>query len=146
MSHAQQQILEAVQAALVDGLPPGRLVALDRMDPLAPRELPAVLVQEAPSGESVAPGTVSSLEQRELDVLVSCVVAQGSGYAAAARELGRQVEAILGAPRLSKPLTRTRLLGSRLALAGEAEDALASREQTWRITYFTRRGEPDQPH
>lgn len=146
MSHAQQQILEAVQATLLAGLPAGRRVDLDRIDPLAQRELPAVLVREAPSGETVSPGTVGAVEQRELDVLVSCVVAQGNGFAAAARELGRQVEAILGAPRLPPPLTRTRLLGSRITLSGEADDALASREQTWRITYFTRRGEPDQPH
>lgn len=141
--HAQQQILDAVMAALVGATSAGARVYLDRLDPLGAGELPALIVLEAPEGETVEPASVAGLERRELQVLVSCVVANSTSYAQQARQLGLEVEQILGQPRRPKPLTQCRIAASRLQLSGDAETLNASRDQWWRITYHTRRGQPD---
>lgn len=143
--HVQEQILEGVRDALLAaGTGAGTRVFLDRVDRLTAAELPAILVAEAPDGEQVDPQTVSGLEQRQYAVQVQCVVRDGTGYARACRELGRQVEVVLGAPRFPVPKPgRARLRASRIALSGEGDLEMASREQTWLFTYSTRRGQPD---
>lgn len=145
MSHAQQQILEAVRDALLAAdTDAGASVHLDRVDPLEDRELPALLIAEAPEGETVDPQTVSSLESRVLSVVVVSVVAGGPDFGARARELARQVEVALGTPGAAIPKAgRCRIAGSRLQLSGEGDKPRAAREQTWRVQYFTRRGAPD---
>jgi len=147
MSHAQQQILEAVQAQLIAaGTAAGARVYLDRLDPLEDRDLPALLVVEAPEGEQLAPSTVSGMEQRELAVQVIAVLSQAGGYAAQAREMGRQVEVALTARTFAAPKPgRCHLQRSRLILSGDGDKPRAARELTWRVTYYARRGAPDQP-
>ncbi len=147
MAHAQQQILDGYKAALVAAnTAAGMRVFLDRVDPLQPDELPAILVEEAPDGEQVDPQTVTGGEARVLSVLVTSVVAHGSEYGARARALGLQVEEALGAATFAVPKPgRTRIASSRMTLSGEGDRALAAREQTWRTQYFTRRGAPDNP-
>jgi len=147
MSHAQQQLLEAVEAVLkAADTDAGDRVFLDRLDVLEDRELPALLVAEAPEGEQLVPSTLSGAEQRELSVLVVAVVAQAEGYAAQVREIGRQVEVALTARTFAVPKPgRARLDRSRMLLSGDGDKARAARELTWRLTYFTRRGAPDQP-
>ena len=145
MAHVQQQILEGVQAALAAaGTDAGARVFLDRLDPLQPNELPALLVEEAPAGETVVPNTVNGLEQRAYTVLVTAVVSHRTEYGAQARELGLQVEKVLGIPAFAVPKAgRARIVASRMTLAGEGDRAMAAREQAWQFTYFTRRGAPD---
>lgn len=143
--HVQQQILDGVQAALIAAATAaGSRVYLDRVDALEVSDLPALLVQESPEGESVDPATVSSLEQRTFSVLVAAVVAHGDDYAKDARALGLQVERVLGVPAFAVPKPgRARIASSRITLSGEGKELLAAKEQTWRFTYFTRRGAPD---
>ncbi len=145
MAHVQQQILDGVQAALIAAsTAAGARVYLDRVDALEESDLPALLVQEAPEGESVEPATVSGLEQRSYAVLVAAVVAHGADYAKQARALGLQVEQTLGVPAFAVPKPgRARIASSRITLSGDGNKAMAAREQTWRFTYFTRRGAPD---
>lgn len=145
MAHVQQQILEGVQAALIAAsTDAGARVFLDRLDPLQASELPAILVEEAPAGEIVEPNTVSGLEQRTYTVLVTSVVSHRSEYGERARELGLQVEKVLGVPAFAVPKAgRARISGSRMTLAGEGAQAMAAREQAWQFNYFTRRGAPE---
>ncbi len=147
-NHVQQQILEAVAAALkAAATPAGNRVFLDLLDPLEDDQLPAIVVLEAPQGEQIEPQTVNGLEQRQFAVSVQCMVVHSTDYARQARALGAAVERVLGAPRLSIPKPgRSRLRASRITLIGDADRAVASREQTWQFTYYTRRGEPDVAH
>ena len=96
MAHMQQQIVDAVVAALVAAVTDaGSSVHLDRLDPLQVDELPAILVEESPNGEVVAPSTISGVQQRDLMVLVTPVVTGVTDYGTRARQLGLQVETAL---------------------------------------------------
>ena len=145
MAHVQQQILDGVKAALAGAATTaGDRVYLDRLDPLQENELPALLVEEAPEGESVDPQTVNGLEQRTYGVLVTCVVAHAAEYGSRARELGAEVEKVLGVSSFAVPKPgRARIASARMTFSGEGDRAMAAREQTWRFSYFTRRGAPD---
>lgn len=146
MAHAQQQILNAVQAALASGLTAaGARVFLDRVDALQPTELPALLVEEGSEGEGAEVATVHGLEQRTLAVSVSCVVSHGSAAAADARALGLEVEKLLAAsPALAALATGGVLYaGSRIEISGEADRLMAARLQDWRFSYFVRPEAPD---
>lgn len=145
MEHAQQQILDSIKEMLIAANTAAvSRVFLDRLDQLEPGELPTLLVEEAPEGESIEPQTMSGIEQRVFSVLVTCVVAHSTEYGRKARQLGLEVEKTLGIPALSLPRAgRARIASARMTFSGEGDRALAAREQTWRITYSTRRGAPD---
>lgn len=148
MAHAQQQILDAVKAALDTGaiVASGR-VFLDRDDALHPNELPAILIEEDAAGESVEPQTMHGLQSRELRVNVRVFPAEGNTAAASARELGLKVEKVLAAPAASLAINLckggVRLAVSRHLNSGDGERVLAARYQTWRMSYFVRAHTPD---
>lgn len=146
MAHVQQQILDAVIAALVAaGTDAGNGVHLDRLDPLEPDELPAILVEESPNGETVSPSTISGVQQRDLLVLVTPVVRGASDYGMRARRLGLQVEKALAAYDFSAVAQGgCEIETMRPLFDGEGKDAKAGRQQSWRFTYFVRRESPDQ--
>ena len=143
--HVQQQILEGVVAALSGAsTSAGDRVFLDRLDVLQPGQLPAILVEEAPGGEAVAPQTVSGLQERDFQVIVRYVVTHASEYAKRARDGGAEVERVLGGRSFAVPKPgRASLLASRLSPAGEGDRAMAMREQIWSFRYYTQRGVPD---
>lgn len=145
MAHVQQQIIDGVEAALkVAGTAAGSNVFSDRVDPLQPDEIPALLIEEAPAGEQADPQTIHGGELRTYSVLVTSVVSHASEYGRRARDLGLEVEKVLGVPTFSIPKPgRARIVASRMVLSGEGDRALAAREQTWQFTYTTRRGAPD---
>ncbi len=145
MAHVQQQILEGVRAALIAAATAaGDRVFLDRIDPLEAAELPALLVEESPNGETLDPQDVHGMEQRLYPVLVTAVVAHAADYSSQARALGLEVEKVLGVPTFHVPKPgRARIASTRMALSGEGDRSVAAREQTWNFTYFTRRGAPD---
>jgi len=148
MPHAQQQILDAVKAALeAAALVGAGKVFLDRDDPVRPEELPAILIEEDPSGETVETQTIHGLLSRELRVNVSAFPSAGSGSPAAARELALKVEKVLAAPTatLATSLCKggVRLVVSRQINSGDGERLMASRFQTWRLTYYARAHTPD---
>jgi hypothetical protein len=146
MDHAQQAILEAVRAALgTAGTLAQHRVFLDRLDPLQENELPALVVGESPEGEDVQAATLGGLDERLFALEITSVASRGTGYAQRARSLSAEVELCLGAATFAYPRPgRARLTGSRLVTSGESEDPRAMVVQTWRITYYTRRGAPDQ--
>jgi hypothetical protein len=145
MAHVQQQILEGVRDALIvaETIASTR-VFLDRMDRLSRSDLPAILITEASDGETIEPATVSSQGQRVYSVQISCVVTHSRTHAADARELGAEVERIVGAAGFAVPKPgRSRLAATRITADSESEVPYASLEQLWRFTYLTRRGAPD---
>lgn len=149
MAHIQQQILAAVVAVLAAAaiVPSGR-VYLDRLDPLEAGELPAILVKEAPAGESVQPATIAGIDERLYAVSITAVVAHASEYGSRARELGLQIEKALDAATATLFALAQggfRLDTARMILSGESKDAKAARQQIWRFTYFVRSGSPDAP-
>ncbi|MGF6347909.1 hypothetical protein [Variovorax sp. W2I14] len=145
MDHVQQQIIDGAKAALIAAATAaGNNVFTDRVDPLQPSEIPALLIEEAPSGEQVEPQTIHGGEQRTYSFMVTAVVEHSSEYGRRARDLGLQVEKVLGVPTYAIPKPgRTRIVASRMVLSGEGDRVLAAREQTWQTTYTTRRGAPD---
>lgn len=148
MPHAQQQILNAVKTALDAGaIVPAGKVFLDRDDPLQPNELPAILIEEDPSGETIEPQTVHGLLARELRINVVAFPAAGTTAPASARELGLKIEKVLAAPTATLATTLckggVRLAVSRHINTGDAERLLAARFQTWRMTYYARANTPD---
>lgn len=146
MAHAQQQILEAVQALLAGGsTAAGPRVFLDRVDPLQPDELPAILVEESSDGETVTLNTFASMEERALSVSVSCIVAHGSNAVADSRALGLQAEKLLAASAPLRGLCKlgVQLTGNRPVISGENDRLLAARAQDWRMTYMVAAEAPD---
>lgn len=146
-AHAQQQILEMVRDGLAAAalVPPGH-VHLDRFDPLTMDSLPAITVEEGPQGETSAPAKLSGTDERTFPVLVKAVIADGEDSPAAARELGKRIEEVLGARGFVAPkASRLRLSVSRHNNWGDGATAVSAREQVWLSTYFTRRDQPDQP-
>lgn len=146
-AHAQQQILEMVRDGLAaaDLVPAGH-VHLDRFDPLTIDGLPAITVEEGPQGETSAPAKVGGTDERTFPVLVKAIVTDGDGSPAAARELGKRIEEVLGARGFVAPkASRLRLSVSRHNNWGDGEKAMSAREQVWLSTYFIPRDKPDQP-
>lgn len=145
MAHVQQQILEGVRDALVVAeTMAGTRVFLDRLDRLTRADLPAILMVEAPDGETIDPATVSAHGQRVYSVQISCVVTHSATHAADARALGAEVERVIGLPTFPVPKPgRSRIAATRITADAEGEVPFASLEQLWRFTYFTRRGAPD---
>jgi hypothetical protein len=146
MAHVQEQILAAVVARLVEaGTSAGANVFLDRVDPLQADELPALLVDESPQGESAQPYTVSGIEQRQYTVRVAGVVSHSTAYGSRARDLGLQAEKALSGNAVLTRLAKggVRIVSSRLSLSGDVEEAKAAREQTWLFTYLVRPSAPD---
>ena len=147
MAHAQQQVLDAVRAALVlAATVAGARVFVDRVDPLQASELPAILVDEDGEGESREVSTIhSTLHQAELAVAVRCVVRGGAGAAAAARALGLQAElALVGSLPLNALVTQGPVMtGSRQNNTGDADALMAAREQSWRFGYYLNPSDPE---
>lgn len=146
MAHVQQQILDAIQAALTGVTVASTRVFVDRLDPLEAIDLPAILIEEAPQGERAQLATIGGLEQRDLQVRVAGVVAHATNYAKDARALGLEIEKVLGG--LSPTLDALakggrRITLSQLVASGETDQARAARQQYWQFTYFVFPGSPD---
>lgn len=148
MPHLQQQILDQIQAVLVAGATAaGSRVYVDRVDPLHNHDLPAILVDESPEGELVQPFTIGGVYRRDLAVQINCVVTDGDGAAAQARELALAVEKLLQA---SQPLAALCTLGiditaSRHQVSGDGDRLLATRETSWTMSYAAPATTPDTP-
>lgn len=145
--HAQQQILEAVRAGLVGVTDAGDRVFLDRVRVLGASQLPAILIREHEQGEEVDPPVAGRAEQRRLRVLLRAVVAEAEDAPAKGRDLGLQIERVLGSPQFKAVKAgRMRMLASRHMPFDGGETPMAAREQLWTVTYFLlRREAPDQP-
>lgn len=147
MAHLQQQVLDAIKATLVAAVTAaGARVFVDWVDPL--QDLPAILVDEAPDGETTSGTDLGPLRQRTLAVRVRCVVAAGSTAMAQARSLGLQAEQALAAPGTALALLARGgvvMQSSRPNLDGDGDRVAALREQDWLVTYFTTSEAPDVP-
>ena len=145
MAHAQQQILDAVQALLIAGATAaGNRVFVDLVDPLQPSQLPALLIQED-DGETSETVYLDGGERRELSVLISCVVTADVGAAYAARQLGLVVEKLVASSTTLAGLARggLRITRSSPVTSGDGDRLLAAREQGWRFAYFVKPSAPD---
>lgn len=144
--HVQQQIIDAVQALLAGGgTAAGSNVYADRVSAIPEGLLPAITVEEAPRGESVDQATISGLQERTYEVLVTCTVKAVEGYAAAARALGLEVEKLMAASPALRALAKggVRIVASDLDRDGAGSRPMAARRQVWRFTYFVRSTAPD---
>ena len=146
MAHAQQQILDALQALLIAGATAaaGR-VFVDRVDPLQANELPAILIEEGDNGEQVETVMLGGHERRELNVVINCVLAASSTAAADARAFGLAAEKLVYPNAALQLLAKfgSRLTESRLVMIGDGDRLLAARVQTWRIAYLVNPTAPD---
>ena len=145
MAHAQQQILDALAALLVaGGTVAGARVFVDRVDPLQPNELPAILIEEG-DGETAEPYTIHGVERRELDVSISCVLTHGTTAAADARAFGLAVEKLVAPSTALAALAKlgVQLTSSRMVVSGEGDRLLAARAQSWRFAYMVNPASPD---
>lgn len=143
--HAQQQILNAIQAALVGGTVAGSRVFVDRVDPLQPDELPAILIEEDADGETAQAETVHGLQLRELSVQVSAILTHSTTAAADARAFGLAVEKLISASAGLDALAKMgfAITSSRLDINGASDMLLASRLQQWRFAYLVNPTTPD---
>ena len=145
MAHAQQQIIDALQVLLIAGATAaaGR-VFVDRVDPLQPSELPALLITED-DGETSETVYLDGGERRELTVVISCVVAADTNATAAARQLGLVVEKLVTGSNALAALARgeLRIIRSSPVTSGDGDRLLAAREQGWRFAYFVNPASPD---
>lgn len=144
MAHAQQQILDALQALLIAGATvAGSRVFVDRVDPLQPSELPAILIEEGDDGESSETEDLSGSEVRDCNFMVACVMS--SVQAAVARDFGLAVEKLIAGNEPLRQLAREGpylTKNSRLQ-NGDGDRLLSGRMHTWRIAYALEPTAPD---
>jgi hypothetical protein len=144
--HAQQQVLNALQALLAAGSTVASTrVFLDRVDPLQPDELPAISIEEDPEGEVAEAANVGGLDRRDLTVLVTCILAHTTTAAADARSFGLAVEKLVAPSTALSALCKLgwRMTSSRQINNGEGDRLLAARQQTWRFSYLVNPDAPD---
>jgi hypothetical protein len=152
--HANQQILEAVQAVLIAAsTAAGSTVYLDRVDEIPAASLPAIDIL---GGDDTGEDLVDAISvhfpavfQHDYGFTVRAVCAQASGAAKAARNLAKQVEAALlaGASTVSIGGKTIEMIyaGSTETKDGDAAVSMFAVSQSWRANYRTRGGTPDTP-
>lgn len=143
--HAQQQILNALQALLsAGGTVAATRVFLDRVDPLQPEELPAILIEEA-DGETNDSIFMDGGQRRTTSASVHCVLAASSTAAADCRAFGLAVEKIVTGATSFSLLCKLglELTTSQTVINGEGDRLLASRQQSWRLAYHVHPLNPD---
>lgn len=143
--NAQQQVLNALQAALAaGGTVAGARVYLDRADPLTSNLLPAILIEET-GGESAEAIFMNGDQSRTSEITVNCVLAATTTAPADCRAFGLAVEKIIVANATLIGLCRGGIViaHSRTDINGEGDRLLATRQQSWRFTYFVSRLNPD---
>lgn len=146
MAHAQQQILDALQTLLASGgTVAGSRVFVDRVDPLQPADLPAIVILEEEEGESADLYMIEGTEQRTLSVAVHCILSASATAAADARAFGLAVEKLIAPSTAIKALCTLghRINSSRQTNNGDGDVLLASRHQTWRFSYLVNPATPD---
>jgi hypothetical protein len=146
MAHVQQQILDAVKTLLIAAATAAASrVFLDRVDPLQPGELPALLIEESPDGETSEPYTIHGLELRSYQVDITCAVSGATGAATAARDLGLQVEKAIATSTALANLSKeqVRIVAARMTNLGEGDTEIAARQQRWLFGYLVRAETPD---
>ena len=146
MAHAQQQVLDAVVAAITAAATvAGPRVYLDLVDPLDAAQLPAVLVEEGDGGEQSEFLTLNGDQRRTLSVSVGCVLTNSSTAPADARQFGLAVEKALASSAALQALCRLGLeiTDSRLVVNGDLDQLHAARQQSWRFSYRVNPEAPD---
>lgn len=149
--HLQQQLLDAYKATLIAAsTAAGSNVFLDRVDEVPQASLPALHIEG--QGETIESTSVdwSQIQERAYTFTVSCVTGLATGAAAAARNLGKQVEQALFAAQATSTASgkakALRLEGSTEGKDGGAATSLYLVRQTWVVTYITLSGAPDTPY
>ena len=148
MPHVQQQVIDLVASILASGsTAAGTRVFTDRVDPLQPHEMPAILVVEGAGGEQIEPLNISGGSRRTLDVQVLCIVAGGSASASQARALGLQVEKLIHGSTALRSLCRLgiAMISSRPQISGDGDRIMAARDQAWTFTTATLDASPETP-
>ena len=142
MAHIQQQILDAISAALVDLTDADGRVYVDSLDPKRAAKLPYILIAEA--GEQVDADTLSS-DERLFDVQITCALKLTATHAAESRAFGLAVEKLIAADEAGIGALCGGghfITSSQLQQAGTAEEPYAARVQSWRFIY---RCDPEDP-
>ena len=137
MAHAQQQVLDRLQALLIAAVAAvDSRVYVHQVDPVPRERLPALLVDEDEAGESGEPYDVEGHEYRTLIVVIECLAAGGSSPAAVI-DLGMQVEQAIFAdvPLAGMASLEIRRLSSKPLISGEGDALISTRRQTWRFGY-----------
>lgn len=152
--HVQQQILEAVQTALVAAATvASSRVYLDRVDELPQANLPAIdiLGPDDTGEEAIEHLTMHfpPVQQRSYSFAISSITALTSGSAKAARNLAKQVEAALLAAAGTITVSG-KAIELVLAEGAERKDGAGALpmfavRQTWQAQYITTGGTPDVP-
>lgn len=146
MPHAQQQVLNAIQAVLAaGGTQAAARVFVDRVDPLQATELPAICIEEGDNGETAEVAFLDGNHRRELAVVINCVLADTTNAGANSRAFGLEVEKLLAASSTVAALCRLGfgISSSRIVNQGEGDRLLASRQQTWQFAYAVSPLAPD---
>lgn len=150
--HAQQQILDAVQAALIAAATAaGSRVYLDRTDELPEDQLSAIDIL---GGDETGEDAIENvglgwppIQRHVFSFAVSSVTRSASGSAEAARNLAKQVEAALGASAAAIVVGGTSIAMRITASSGQKSPAgnqpMAAQRQTWEASYHTQAGSPD---
>lgn len=146
MAHAQQQVLDALQAALIAGATvAGSRVFVDRVDPLQKHELPAILIDEDADGERAETDDLAGMERRELRVTINCVLVDREGAAAEGRAFGLAVEKLVSPCAVLRAFSATgpRMTSSRMLQNGEGDRLFGGRQQAWLVDYCVYPSAPD---
>ena len=152
--HVQQQILEAVQTALVAAATvAGSRVYLDRVDEIPQGNLPAIdiLGPEDTGEEAIEYLTMHfpPVQRRSYTFAINSVTALASGSAKAARNLAKQVEAALMAG-VATITVSGKAIDLLLAEGAERKDGggalpMFAVRHVWQAQYTTTAGTPDVP-
>jgi len=148
-AHAQQQILDAVKAALVAAATDAAArVHIDRVDEYTEADLPAIRITAGDEPVEPLALHIRAAQRREMELEIACVTA-GASAMADARELAKQVEQALYATvsvnTLSGKCSALTLTNVSPQLVAGASVLMAEVRHTWRATYHVRAGVPDTP-
>lgn len=144
MAHAIQQVLDKMEQVLVaQDVGTADEVTVDRTVTVKRGQSKVIEVRESPEGESIAPGSVSKLQNRTLSVDIQLALRGAS--AADARGLAVDIEAALLASVELRALCKlgVNLVRNVDASSTSAEEVIASRILTFEVSYITTRGNPD---
>jgi len=141
MSHARQQIRDAVMEAVIDLATTGRNVWASRAFPLADNVLPGLIVFTDSEFVDEEMGKIAQLQHRELTVTIKGRDKLTAGLDDHLDDIAAEVEAAMFAANLGRVYALD-LISTEMSLAEGLEMPVGEISLTYRVQYITAEGAP----
>ena len=140
-THVRQQIREAAATVLGNLTTTSTRVHQSRVRPRTDAGLPCLLIET--NEEQVAPGSVGTLQERELTLTVRGVAKSATNLDDTLDDIALEVEtALAAAPTLSGKCAGMELRAIRVDFDDETDKPVGQISLDYRLTYFVNAGSP----